>query len=317
MKILIKAVAGSHLFGTNTENSDHDYKGVFLPEADDILLGKFNQTIHQKTNKSNTKNTKDDVDIELYSLDKFLTMLYQGQTVAWELLFTPDSHILEKHPYWDEICAYAPQLVNKKVDAFIGYCKQQANKYGIRGSRMKTLEEVLAYLDTNCYHGNDKLSSVCLAPLLNLEHVEMINDKNGKELFVVCGKKFGLDTAVHYVTEPLKKYYSMYGERSRKAKINEGIDWKALSHAVRVCYQAIDLLENGTLQLPLPGTTAQVLKDIKAGEWTFEEVSSFLEDLMDDLLTAQVRSKLRREPDIEMFQKIQKIFYTRVIFHDY
>lgn len=46
MKILVKAVAGSHLFGTNTEKSDKDFKGVFLPSADDILLGKFDQTVN-------------------------------------------------------------------------------------------------------------------------------------------------------------------------------------------------------------------------------------------------------------------------------
>lgn len=37
MKVLVKCVAGSHLFGTNTENSDKDYKGVYIPDADSIL----------------------------------------------------------------------------------------------------------------------------------------------------------------------------------------------------------------------------------------------------------------------------------------
>lgn len=62
MKILVKAVAGSHLFGTNGPQSDKDFKGVFLPSAEDILLGKFDQTIHQSTNNAvGQKNTKDDI----------------------------------------------------------------------------------------------------------------------------------------------------------------------------------------------------------------------------------------------------------------
>ena len=29
MKIIVKAIAGSHLFGTNTPTSDKDYFGIF------------------------------------------------------------------------------------------------------------------------------------------------------------------------------------------------------------------------------------------------------------------------------------------------
>ena len=313
MKILVKAVAGSHLFGTNTEKSDHDYKGVFLPDAEDILLGKFNQVLKENTNKTNTKNTQDDIDIELYSLDKFLTMLYQGQTVAWELLFTPDDKLLEMHSIWRELQAAAPLLVSKKVDAFVGYCKQQANKYGIRGSRMNSLEAVIAYLDTNVQSGNDKLSTVCLEPLLKLEHVEMIKDKNGKDLFVVCGKKFGLDTAVRFVEIPLTQYYKEYGERSKLAAQNEGIDWKAISHALRVCIQAVELLKTGKLTFPMNKRYSSYLRAVKAGKIEFEYVREDLEMFMDRILEAQKRSKLRDEPDLKAFQDLQIRIYKMII----
>jgi len=31
MNLIVKSVFGSILYGTNDENSDHDYKGVFIP----------------------------------------------------------------------------------------------------------------------------------------------------------------------------------------------------------------------------------------------------------------------------------------------
>lgn len=311
MKVLVKAVAGSHLFGTNTEKSDHDYKGVFLPTADDILLGKFDQTRNQKTNNTNNKNTKDDVDIEFYSLDKFLKMLYQGQTVAWELLFTPDEMILEKHPLWDEIREATPLLINKNVDAFIGYCSQQAHKYGIRGSRMNTVETVIKYLkEVPDYH---PLSQICLDGILTLEHVEMIEDKNGKALLTVCGKKFGLDTKLQYIIQPLEKYFQEYGDRSRLAKENKNIDWKALSHAVRVCMQASSLLLNGKIELPMSEYNVRTLKYIKNGEYSFKAVCELIEQYQTQLLKDQKISTLPEAPNLEAFQDIQKRIYSMVV----
>ena len=38
MKVLIKTIAGSHLFGTNTEQSDTDYRGVFVQQGTNYSL---------------------------------------------------------------------------------------------------------------------------------------------------------------------------------------------------------------------------------------------------------------------------------------
>lgn len=322
MKILVKCVAGSHLFGTNTEKSDKDFKGIFLPTKEDILLGKLGKTTHENTNKSGTKNTSADVDVEFYSLDKWLKMLYEGQTVAWELLFTPDSHILEKHPLWDEIRAKAPLLVNRKVDAFVGYCKQQANKYGTRGSRMGTVEKVLEYLKPyQTVRAVWRLNMIDLSPILELEHVEIIkNEKHlyetGKEcpdMLSVIGKKFPLTTDLNHVIPVLQLAYENYGERSRQAKLNEGVDWKALSHAIRVCYQAQRLLSTGTLKLPLPEPEIAVLSRIKAGKCTFEEISQMLEYELGFLQKCQENSTLPEFPNKEEFDAIQISVYNKIV----
>lgn len=333
MKILVKAIAGSHLFGTNTEKSDRDFKGIFLPSAEDILLGKFDQTVNQSTNTViGQKNNQDDIDTEFYSLDKFLKMLYQGQTVAWELLFTPDHMIIEKHPLWDEIRAEAPKFLNKNISAFLGYCKQQAHKYGIRGSRMNTLEAVLEILkpytyvqisptQINGFLKATRVSDHTLGDILfsdydkiiKLEHTERTPDKNGKDLIHICGKKFGLDTNLQYVVAPLQKYYDEYGERSRKAKENEGIDWKALSHAVRVCMQAISLLENHKIELPMHPDHVYTLKEIKAGELDFESVAQLIEFYQDRLHDAVENSTLPEQADLKAFQDVQIRIYSMII----
>ncbi len=59
MNILIKTYAGSHLFGTSTPESDTDYKGIYLPSSEQILLGNYPETIQQTTGASDEKNSKE------------------------------------------------------------------------------------------------------------------------------------------------------------------------------------------------------------------------------------------------------------------
>lgn len=315
MIILVKAIAGSHLFGTNTESSDHDFKGVFLPSVDDLLLGKFDQTKHEKTNEViGQKNTKDDVDIEYYSLDKFLKMLYQGQTTALELLFSPDESLLEVHPIWNEIRKDAHKFVNKKVSAFIGYTKTQADRYGIRGSRMETIEKSLdLFKRLLVLRRVWYLRDVDISELLKLEHVEIIEDKNNKKLLQICGKKFGFDTELSYIVRPLQQYYEEYGERSRLAKLNQGVDFKALSHSIRVSMQAQSLLTTGKIQLPMSAENVTILKDVKAGKYDYLTVAKMIEENLDKVLELQKISTLPEEPNLKVFQDVQIGIYLRYI----
>ena len=58
MKVIVKAIAGSHLFGTNTPESDIDYKGIYLPEPKDIILGKFKDQLKSLQEMINLKTPK-------------------------------------------------------------------------------------------------------------------------------------------------------------------------------------------------------------------------------------------------------------------
>lgn len=121
-------------------------KGVYLPSKREIILGTYSDTRNSTTGENDSKNSKDDVDVELYSLRKFFKMLRNGDTAALELLHTPEELIVEKHPIWDELVAQKDKFVSKKINAMIGYARQQAAKYGIKGSRMGELNTVIQVL---------------------------------------------------------------------------------------------------------------------------------------------------------------------------
>jgi len=264
MKVLVKIIAGSHLFGTNTPESDKDYKGVYLPSKEGILLGDYKESISDTTGSNNSKNSKEDVDVEMFSLKKFIKMVERGDTGALEILFAPEEFILEKDPSWDLILKKRDLLVSKKITALIGYARQQANKYGIKGSRMGELNRLIKFLkdtEKNLLTPGSKLKHAwdyIVEESKNYNHVNIITlqVKSGEIKQVpaleVLGKKFDHHCKFSHILEILNKVYKNYGSRAREAKSNGGIDWKALSHAARVMYQGEELLKTGKITLPLP-----------------------------------------------------------------
>jgi predicted nucleotidyltransferase len=68
-KIIFRCKFGSDLYGTNTENSDVDYKSVFIPDGKDLILQKAAKHLQNNTKDNDiTKNSKDDIDDESFSI---------------------------------------------------------------------------------------------------------------------------------------------------------------------------------------------------------------------------------------------------------
>jgi hypothetical protein len=93
-----------------------------------------------------------------------------------------------------------------------------------------------------------------------------------------------------------------YGQRALQAERSEGIDWKALSHAVRVGREALELLHAGKITLPLP-YAAEILA-IKQGERIYEAVAETIDRLLVDVQEAVVSSSLREEPDFAFMDEL-------------
>lgn len=138
LRKLVSIKFGSHLYGTATPQSDVDLKSVYVPSADAILLQKVKGSLsNQRPKNAGEKNYAGEIDEESYSLQRFLGLAAEGQTVALDILFAPEWSMTAPPPLeWREVVANRHRLITKKSAAFVGYCRQQANKYGIKGSRM-------------------------------------------------------------------------------------------------------------------------------------------------------------------------------------
>lgn len=308
-KSIFAARFGSHLYGTDTPTSDIDNKYVFIPDAKSILLQRVKGTISNKRPKAEgEKNFAGEIDEEHYALHNYLRLLAEGQTVALDMLFTPTSHIMRFGggftAEWEEIVANRGRLISRRSAAFVGYCRQQANKYGIKGSRVsaarKALDTLLMF-EERLPKGRlwDYWPAIESTVRANPDHMRIttIEQVSGQILLYweVCGRALGETTPIKQARECVQKIVEEYGYRALQAERNEGIDWKALSHAVRVGREALELFESGHITFPRPEATH--LLDIKRGEIKYAKVAEEIETLLQAVELAAERSQLPNEPD--------------------
>lgn len=281
-KLLYLCTFGSHLYGTNTPSSDMDYKGVFLPSKQSCILGDSVKTITRTTGDANEKNGKDDIDVQLWSLQYFLKLVSQGETNALDLLYShtyPEMiHYITATPPFcmTDLFNNHSRLFNlKDCKAFIGYAIGQARKYGIKGSRLGVIKDICNWL-MNRDHENlwvDKKLEEFIPEIIKEfgdSSYCFTKIKNGKKFLVVCGKFHQENISVEEFAIRIQKDYERYGERAMAAERNEGIDWKALSHAMRAISQIEQLIDTGWIKYPL--ANAHTLKLIKEGVVKFKVV---------------------------------------------
>lgn len=102
-----------------------------------------------------------------------------------------------------------------------------------------------------------------------------------------------------------------YGNRALQAEKNEGVDWKALSHAVRVAREAIELYETGRIVFPL--RCADHLLRIKRGGLPYQDVAAEVETLLADVEAATGRAQLPHAPRLDLMEEIVASAYRRRI----
>lgn len=290
-KILYLSFFGSKLYGTDTEKSDTDLKGIFLPSKDSCFM--LNAVKQYTSESKKGQNTKDDIDITLYSVQYFLELLATGDTGAIDLFFSIYSNktIIHQEPEFIELLKInKPYLITKNPAAFFGYIMGQVSSYGIRGSRYgdllklrKSIEEfkniniefpvrtIEEYVNSVYYKNN------------TFKYVTVIEKPEHKYLSV-CGKLYPFNRALDLLIPDVDKLIEGYGERAKKANRDGGIDWKAVSHAYRVIFQLTELCEVGSITFPL--VYADVVRKVKlcTDESSLE---SILEDIADNIAVVE------------------------------
>lgn len=297
---------GSHLYGTNTETSDLDYKGVYQASLSEILLNKVAEHLDFNTKSAgcSEKNTSEDRDLQYKELRKFINDALAGQIYALDLLFAPEKFWIKSSDIWEDIVSNRAELLSSNIKPFVGYARQQAAKYGLKGSR---LAEVMRFRDF--LKDISEPSTVILEEVLDKftesEYVFM-DFSRPTTYFKVLEKSFQLNTKVSVALQNLEIWISKYGQRTVQAMNDEGVDYKAVSHALRCMWQATELLSSGFMTLPLP--QADFLREVKLGQHKFSELQTLLSEGLDSL--NEIKSVLPEQPNVDFFEKRILDYYS-------
>lgn len=326
-KLIYVTTFGSHLYGTNTEKSDTDYMGIYIPSSLAMLTKTDVKQISTTTGKMNSKNDENDVDIKLYSIHSFLNLLKKGETGAIDLLFSmfEDSSTIyentDNYKYIHDFKSFSKLLLSKKLGAFTGYCLGQINKYGIRGKRYLEAKELYLHLDEIKFDGECDPEGVPygkwtvaqwgVEKFLKDNEKEFIHitepNQNGHKFVSFLGKKYNYSAPAEDLYIAVANKVDRFGHRAKSSN-KEGVDHKAVSHAYRILRECEDLVENQFIQFPLPYAD-EILK-IKQGNYDREELMDDINDRIEKVNLAIANSDLQTEVSSEFINSLILSFYS-------
>lgn len=307
---LIKVKFGSHLYGTSTPESDTDYKAVHIPDGKQIIMQSFQRVITNSSGDPNSKNTKDDIDDESYAIVKFLDMVKQGDMVSYELLHVkPEQATIFSRTWEHYFYNNRYLLIDRNIKGFVGYIRKQANKYGIKGSRVAVARDAVELFKQLIEkHGSQaKVLSepydfydewVCSRDFCKLIELPVVHDSNITTPYIeILDRKIDFRVSLKEAYNIVKRVFDEYGSRALAAETNQGVDWKALYHAIRVSEQAIELLREGIITFPRWNVSDLLV--IRRGERSYHSVAEQLENNLDILEQLMLNTNLRQSVDLD------------------
>lgn len=148
---------GSHIYGTNTPESDTDYKGVcILPK--EYILGLKSMNEYNKSGGKNfgERNTKDDVDLVIVALNKFVSDAMSGIPNNLDMLFCRDEDVIYMDDFGKELRDIRKEFLSKRIfNKFSGYALSQKRKVEVKknhGTGRTELVEEFGYDCKFIYH---------------------------------------------------------------------------------------------------------------------------------------------------------------------
>lgn len=266
---------GSNLYGTNTPESDLDYKTVYLPELDKLLKNESSlKTKSSSTGDNNSKNGKDDVDSDLIPLQVFVKDFKNGVTYAIELACACVQGIGVFTSQFRYICACLLAFNIKNIDGMIGYAYGQSKRFGLKGNRYKDVLKLEALFKSSQDYArimdHPNLISVLSETFKDSEYVNVKDDA-----VHILNKRYVFQEKIKDMVKYIGKIVESYGGRT--IQNHDNIDWKGVSHAYRIIEQCIEYRLTGNIVFPREN--AQYLLEIKQGKHDYQKIIDELDGL--------------------------------------
>ena len=265
-------IAGSRLYGTNTAQSDYDYRGFIIPPFEYLIgLSKFKHHIAEIP------------DTVIYSLKRFFELLMLGDPTVYEILFAPESNIVERNNIGETI------LYNRELFT----CKRFARR-------------ISGYAQSEWR----KVTGTQLVPIKRTPNEDGIIEDIRK---VFHPQKEEMDEIIRLLLlqhpKEIRSARRKLGAKGKAQIERYGYCTSSACHTIRLLGQLKELMDTGKLTFPRPN--ADMLLMIKSGKLSFKEVSEIYEDLRNKSVDAEENTDL---PDNAPVKQIRTI-YHEIIAH--
>lgn len=294
---LAKIMYGSKMYGTDNINSDTDYKVIYLPDLDDLIMGQKPKIKNNTTNQG--KNTSEDTDVEKIPLQKFVGAFISGQAYAIELVEAVNSGTAKgaMKAEFKDLCKKLHLMIPTDLRGMVGYALKQHYEYKASATNKVMLQELLTVIiKSQTFVRNvgdfaDSMEEEILALSAKFSNKVSLSevDTGGTNFkyMEVMGKRFPYEITLKEAQYRLHTMIDSYGSRTK------GFDYKSIHHALRVITQVTELHKNGGFSYPLPNT--ELLINVKAGVYSEEECQSLLDKYVAGMYEAEKNSVL---PDV-------------------
>ncbi len=344
--LILKVKSGSHLYGTDNENSDVDYTGIFIPDEDYILGLKHIEQVDLsiKSKDDNGKNTSQAIDYTVYALTKFISLAIQNNPNILELLYINPNDAVFINKYGREILSIRDKFLSERlIDRFYKYAVSQKHKMFVRSNNYLSLNRALDFLENM---DNNML-------MIEINNEQFIS-KIKKEItgIRIDYNKSGLPVFIHYKDDnnpfmeikynknsTTPKYYQVgdiniqanhfvkkakkyirnrldrFSHRGENIIAKHNYDTKFAYHLIRLLLECEEFIDTGKIEFPL--SYANYLKDIKQGLYSYQELvseSEAIEKRINSKITGR-KLILKKLPDFNFINDFVISMYKK--YHNY
>lgn len=300
-KIIYKIKGGSHLYGLNTPLSDEDYIGIFLNKPEEIFGLANCDTIEENhiAKYENGKNTSEAIDCKYYSLHHFCKLACNNNPTILEMFFADKNNIIYCDDLGKKLIENYNLFISKKSEkSYIGYALSQKQKSYVKSENLRLLVDAL-----NDLQQKDEmyLSRTMLYDVINT--YKWILPNNMPSYVEIGDLKFN-NQKLKDVKKSIENRINKASHRS-DGMLQHGLDYKFMSHTVRLLYEGIEILESGKITFPLKNK--DVILDIKNGKLTPLEIINLIEQLEKEYYEVVNKCTLRDNPE---YNKINNLLVT-------
>lgn len=293
---------GSHLFGTDTPDSDLDLFGIFMP-CDEIVFGGHRceeVDLSIKAKDDTGRNTADAVDRKFHEYRKFVRLAMQNNPNILHVLFADEKNIVFQDGFGQRLLEMAHLFPHKGAHhRFVKYADSQRHKMRIKPENYAALEDGLYFLQF--FRDDQVIGEVARQVGVCGTNPSSVYVDSGVGKHIGCGDlNFERGTSV-------RKAKRMIRERLSKASsryvlyTKYGYDTKFGSNLIQLLMEGIELMETGRIEMPLK--YANHVLDVKDGKYTVEQIMEWADGLVEDARVAFENSDLPVEPRTKEIEK--------------